>query len=63
MCGLVLIHVRATSEAKNLKAAHALGLLAIADFPRVMPSCLRGVLLSSPLGANALELNIVEASH
>ncbi len=61
MCGLVLIRVRAASEARNLKAARALGLLAVAGFPRVVPPRLRGVLPSSPPGADAPGLGIAEA--
>jgi hypothetical protein len=62
MCGLVFIRVRAASEAKNLKAAHALGLLAIAGVPWVLPPRLRGALPSSPPSANAPRLGIAEAS-
>ncbi len=61
MCGLVLIRVRAASEARIVKAARAVGLLAIAGVPRVGPPRSRGVLPSSPPGAEAPGLGIAEA--
>ncbi|CAM6014446.1 unnamed protein product [Sphagnum balticum] len=61
MCGLVLIRVRAASEARNVKAVRAVGLLAVAGVPRVGPPRLRGVLPSSPPGAEAPGLGIAEA--
>jgi hypothetical protein len=61
MCGLVPIRVRAASEARNLKAARALGSLAIAGVPRVVPPRLRCVLPSSPPGADAPGLGIAKA--
>jgi hypothetical protein len=63
MCGLVLICVRTVNEVRNLKVACALGLLAIASIPRVMPSRVRGVLSSLPLGADVPRLGIMEAPH
>jgi hypothetical protein len=63
VCGLVFICIRATSEARILKAARGIGLFAIAGIPRVVPPCLRGVLPTSPLGADAPGLGIAEAPH
>lgn len=60
-CGLVLIRVRAASEARNVKAVRAVGLPAVAGVPRVGPPRLRGVLPSSPPGAEAPGLGIAEA--
>jgi hypothetical protein len=61
-CAVLCLYAFAQRVKREIcKAVRALGLLAVAGVPRVLPPRLRGVLPSSPPGADAPGLGIAEA--